>query len=254
MNTKLLLLLISIPGVLSLLPKLNTTYATIIVQSPERIISHNSFLIIALLQSSLLIIISILLGSWATKKINWQDNALNAMAANDLQGLQHAIKTQIIPSLLYSIPASLCFVATLYAVLFPLLDHNLVVQMNDFSTSSLIMRIFYGGIVEEILLRWSMLSILVLLGLTLFKQRVQLAWWTAIVISSLLFGCGHLPMYFATTANPTITTIFLIIGANSYAGVFFGSIFKKFGLISAMIAHMLFHITWFALYSINCFW
>ena len=251
MNKKFFLILISIPGLLSLLPKLNETYATIIAQSPELVISYNTFLIISLVQSCILIIASILLGNWATKKFDWHDDALNAIQANNTHALQQATKTQLIPSLRYSIPASLCFVATLHLLLFPLLDHTLVTQLNDFSISSLVTRIFYGGIIEEILLRWGMLSALVLLGLTLFKGHVHIVWWTAIIISALLFGFGHVPFYLATVTKPTIAMILLIIGANSYAGIFLGWVFKRFGLISAMIAHMLFHVTWFLVYLIN---
>ncbi len=251
MNKKIFLTLISIPGLLSLIPKLNQAYKTIITQSPELVISYSAFLVISLLQSCILIIGSILLGKWATKKLNWHDYTLNAIEANDINALQNAAKTQLIPSLYYSIPASFCFVITLYVLLFPLLDDNLVAQMNDFSISSLITRIFYGGIIEEILLRWGILSALVLLGVTFFKRNVQMVWWMAIITSSLLFGLGHLPIYLATAVNPNIITMLLIVAANSYAGIFLGWIFKKFGLISAMIAHILFHVTWFLIYSIN---
>lgn len=250
MNKKLFLIFISIPGLLSLLPKLHTTYNTIIAQQPERIIDYNKFLIFTLLQSFIFVFISIWLGHWATQKINWQDYTLNAITTKNKLMLQYALHSQILPSLLYSIPASFFFVATLYIILFPLLDHNLVIQMNDFSKHSIIMRIFYGGIVEEILLRWNILSLLVLCGMKCLNHHTNLVWWSAIVLSALAFGCGHLPIYFATTLNPTITTVLIIIFANSIAGIFFGWIFKNFGLISAMIAHMLFHITWFLIYGI----
>ena len=250
MNKKFFLGLISIPGLLSLIPKLNQTYITILTKSPELIISYDSFLFISLLQPCILIIASIFIGNWATKKLNWQDTILNAIEANNLQLLSQSINTQLIPSLYYIIPASLCFVTTLYIALFPLLDNNLVLQINDFSISSLIMRIFYGGIIEEILLRWGILSVLVLIGIKLFKKHSELIWWIAIIISSLIFGIVHLPLYLTTT-SPTPFTIFLMISANSYAGIFFGYIFKRFGLISAMIAHILFHIIWFLIYLVS---
>lgn len=251
MNKKLFLIIISIPGLLSLIPKLNQTYITLTAQNSEILFSYNNFLIFTLMQSSILIIGSIVLGSWATKKFHWHDNTLNAIEANDIYALQQATKTQLIASLRYSLPAALCFVITLYTLLFPVLDQSIIEQMNDFSITSFIMRIFYGGIVEEILLRWNILSILVLLNIKFFKQHIQTAWWIAIILSAVIFGCGHLPIYLTTSTTPTITTILFIIGTNSCAGIFFGWIFKKFGLISAMIAHILFHITWFFLYSIS---
>lgn len=250
MNKKLFLALISIPGLSSLLPTLNQVYIKMITQLPGPVISYSYFLIISLLQSCILITGSIFLGSWATKNFNWQDNTLNAIEAHNIHALKLATTNQLIPSMRYSLPAALCFVITIHVLLFPFLDKNMVAQMNDFSMPSLMMRIFYGGIIEEILLRWNILSILVLLSIKIFKQNVQNTWWIAIIISAILFGCGHLPMYFATAIKPTISTIFLIIATNSYAGIFFGWIFKRFGLISAMIAHILFHVTWFLIHVI----
>jgi hypothetical protein len=122
--------------------------------------------------------------------------------------------------------------------------------MTNFSMSSLMTRIFYGGIIEEILLRWNVLVVFVALGCMVFRKNTEFVWWAAIALSALFFGCGHIPFYVATAIDPTMSSILLIIAMNSYAGIFFGWVFKKWGLIFAMIAHSLFHLVWFFMHVV----
>lgn len=105
-----------------------------------------------------------------------------------------------------------------------------------------LLTIFQGGIVEELWLRFGIMTFIVWLLSFLFarKSLVKPAWIyvTAIILAAFLFGVGHLPaaplMYVDVTAILTIR----IIVANMIAGLFFGYLYWKKGLEHAIIAHM----------------
>ncbi|HCC05320.1 TPA: CPBP family intramembrane metalloprotease [Patescibacteria group bacterium] len=98
----------------------------------------------------------------------------------------------------------------------------------------------YGGVVEEILLRLFVVSLFAwLLGLVTRVKEVSKStgiMWTAIILSAVLFGLGHLP---ATASIVSITP--LVVGRaillNGVGGLVFGWLFWKKGLEYAMVAH-----------------
>ena len=97
---------------------------------------------------------------------------------------------------------------------------------------------FYGAIPEELLLRLGLMTLLVWVGaqLTRTSARRPVVVWTAIVITALLFGAGHLP----TTATMLPLTPLVIARAlvlNGIGGIVFGWLYWKRGLIAAMLAH-----------------
>jgi hypothetical protein len=115
----------------------------------------------------------------------------------------------------------------------------------------LLSSVLYGGIVEEVLLRLGVMTLLVwLLGLSL-RRRFALeqlpAWvfWIAIGASALLFAAGHLPVTFALLCPASGDCTPLIVRAlllNGVAGVGFGYLYWRHGLMAAMVAHMLTHV------------
>ena len=92
---------------------------------------------------------------------------------------------------------------------------------------------FYGGIVEELLLRWGVLTALLALAQ---KLGMKDGFWAANILAALLFGLGHLPA--ALSLFPASPGLFVhVLLGNSVAGLFFGWIFRRRGLEAAMIAH-----------------
>lgn len=114
----------------------------------------------------------------------------------------------------------------------------------------LIVRVLYGGITEEILLRWGMMSFLVW-GFWWLLQRGRgdvsgAAVWAGILLSALLFGLSHVPAVAALmTEVPTSLVIYITVG-NALFGVVAGYLFWKFGLEAAIVAHLLAHLVSFA--------
>ncbi|MBL8030256.1 MAG: CPBP family intramembrane metalloprotease [Candidatus Doudnabacteria bacterium] len=98
----------------------------------------------------------------------------------------------------------------------------------------------YGGVVEEILLRLFCLSLLVwvLAKIIHIVEPVKnnIIMWSAIILSSVLFGLGHLPI---TAALTTITPLVVVraILLNGIGGLVFGWLYWKKGLEFSMATH-----------------
>ena len=115
-------------------------------------------------------------------------------------------------------------------------------------TESIPMRLLYGGITEELLLRWGLMAPV---AWVIWRGRARLRSETevpsgatmgaAIVISAVLFGVGHLPALAATLGlTPALVARTIIL--NAIAGIGFGWLFWRYSLETAMVAHMAFHV------------
>jgi len=109
----------------------------------------------------------------------------------------------------------------------------------------LLVRFLYGGITEEILIRWGLMTLLLWLGWRLGQQRQgkPKAQWVvvAIAVSSLAFAVGHLPAAIALGLPLTPALVGFLLIQNSLFAVVAGYLFWRYGLEAAMIAHLTVH-------------
>lgn len=99
---------------------------------------------------------------------------------------------------------------------------------------------FYGGIVEEILLRLFVMSFFVWLGRFLSQtsdgKPTQAVIWIANILAAVLFGLGHLPGV-SVLVPLTSLVIARTVLLNGLIGIVCGWLYWKRGLESAMISH-----------------
>jgi len=107
---------------------------------------------------------------------------------------------------------------------------------------TLLVRFLYGGITEEILMRFGLMSFLVFLVSKISKKLNPATYWTGIVLSALLFAVGHFPVAFMAVEQPTAYLMAYILLGNSVGGIIFGWVYWKRGLEAAMIAHIFAHV------------
>lgn len=87
---------------------------------------------------------------------------------------------------------------------------------------------FYGGIGEELLLRFFLMTLLVWIFSKILKtganQPPAFVMWTSIIIVTVIFGLLHLP---ATAAVTPLTTIIVVRGIllNGLGGIIFGLLY-----------------------------
>lgn len=104
----------------------------------------------------------------------------------------------------------------------------------------------YGGITEEVLIRWGLMSLFAWVGWKLTQRGSGLpqpvVMWIAISLAAILFGVGHLGAA-ATVYELTPFVIARTIAGNALFGIVFGWIFWRRSLEAAMIAHATGHLT-----------
>jgi hypothetical protein len=103
--------------------------------------------------------------------------------------------------------------------------------------------ILYGGVVEEVIGRWGLLNLATFFAV-IFTKPTPLIMWISIVISGLIFAVGQLPAYIAAGCTSSRSFIYSYILLSLCQSVIFGFLFWKYGLICAILAHMLFHLGW----------
>jgi hypothetical protein len=113
--------------------------------------------------------------------------------------------------------------------------------------AQLILGLLYGGITEELLMRWGLMSLVAWLGWRLFRLRASdgrpkagLVWF-AIAVTAVLFGIGHLPAL-AAAVPMTPVLVARTIALNALGGLVFGWLFWRRSLEAAMVSHGSAHI------------
>jgi len=109
--------------------------------------------------------------------------------------------------------------------------------------------VLYGGITEEIMMRWGLMSLVVWAGGRLLARdaaRPPASIFVAgIVIVALLFAAGHLPaVAMITPLNAGVVGRVLLL--NAVAGLLFGWLFWRKSVESAMVAHASAHVVFAA--------
>lgn len=109
--------------------------------------------------------------------------------------------------------------------------------------------ILYGGITEELMMRWGLMTFLVWVGWKLFQRSKPAPGapvvWGAIPASAAVFGLGHLP---AMSAIVPLTPVIVLrtVLLNSLAGVAFGWLYWRKSLEAGMVAHAGCHVVFAA--------
>ena len=129
----------------------------------------------------------------------------------------------------------------------PYLSQEVLVLLGKFGKIlPLPTRQLYGGVTEELFLRWGLLTFLVWLFWRILRKGIgtpgPIVFITAIIISSLVFAAGHLPLAFFLVSEPTLALIGFVIVSNSLFGITAGVLYWKKGLESAILAHAIAHL------------
>lgn len=114
--------------------------------------------------------------------------------------------------------------------------------------SSVMASMLYGGVIEEVMLRLFVMSLLSFILWKIFyravpKEKIPVKIFAvANVIAALLFAAGHLPATFLTFQTVDALVIIRCFLYNGGLGLVFGWLYRKYGIQYAMIGHMGTHI------------
>ncbi|QKS71249.1 CPBP family intramembrane metalloprotease [Paenalkalicoccus suaedae] len=238
-------LLVGLLGILTLYPMLIDVLPdqldTLGVESPLPI---EALALASLVNPLLLLIVALIVGHFLSHRVGLHSFVYD----KDRYG--KPFLSRFISTLTFSIPLGI-----LVGILILILDYAFQPFLPDvlhltnnatFSFADVSQRLLYGGIVEELLLRFGLMTLLVFLLWKLFARKqtrpTAIIMWVSITLAALLFGLGH---YSATALVTDVTPLIFIrmILLNGLGGMIYGFLFWKKGLESAMVAHMMTHVT-----------
>lgn len=240
MNTKLAfsLFVLGLLGVLSLL----TMEFPLPAEAQEKMADFHPvvFKLLLLINPMIMLVMSVVIGSIVYKKANLSvpiiEGVLDGKRDFDLSNI---LKFGVIGGI---IGGFLLVVITQFFI--PYLPNEFLEIQEKFKPS-LLGRFLYGGITEEILMRFGFMSFLVWLFVTVFKSTNPIVYWTAILIAAFFFALGHFPLVFQLVENPSMLLLSYILIGNITGGIVFGWLYWKKGLESAMIGHIFAHVVMF---------
>lgn len=115
-----------------------------------------------------------------------------------------------------------------------------------FDAPTWIASILYGGVIEEVMMRLFLMSLLALIGWKLFCKKEAAVPDKVLIISNIiaaaLFAAGHLPSTITLLGHLTPLIVFRCFLFNGAFGIIFGRLYRKYGIQYAMLAHMIAHI------------
>lgn len=157
-----------------------------------------------------------------------------------------ALKPQIIPGIVGGFAGGTALVL-IASILKPFLTPETLTRLGSYGNILPIpTRLLYGGIFEELLLRWGFMTLLVWAAFRLFQKKrdkpTTTVFVAAILISSLIFAIDHLPVAYMLFPNLTFPLLLFAIIGNSAFGLIGGYLYWRKGLESAIIAHALTHV------------
>ena len=195
--------------------------------------------LLSVVQPAILVLLLAALGAWAAPKVGLDAPAVRAWSERRAVG--PVLSQQLVPALLGGLAIGLLllgfwaflqarpYTAPLLALEFPLAT-----------------KLLYGGIVEELLLRWGLMSFLAWCAWRLAgAPRIAKSWQIGfgLLAAAALFAAGHLPALFFIVPQAPAELTAVVLAANFTAGAVFGWLFWKRGFEAAMIAHAFAHLS-----------
>ena len=244
-NLFLILVLVSIPGAIFAARTGLSTIEGLIAKGgiDQKLPPKNMLLVLAGVQSLVLAAVAAAIGTALAGRVGLAAPVFQAASQGNPLGPE--ISAQAGPALWAGLIGALVFLSAYYAFFRPRLDKE-TVRVTEKLRGSLGLwgRIFYGAIVEEILVRWGLMT-LFLWSLSLIADPLTpLVYWIAILLTGLLFALGHIPGSLASGAKKTKMFYAATLFLNAWASLVFGWLFWQYGLFAAMLAHALLHLLW----------
>ncbi|HZI88621.1 MAG TPA: CPBP family glutamic-type intramembrane protease, partial [Pyrinomonadaceae bacterium] len=217
MSTKLFAILwvAGMAGVLSLLLiDISEIMASLPATSGTEMPFHPLLIkLLSTIQPTILLSLAIFIGLQLAPVVGLSAPAAEAFAKGN--SFIAALKPQVLPGLIAGFFAGVMILSS-WLLFRPLLPPVFITRAEKLNTSMpFLTRILYGGVTEELLLRWGLLTLLVWVLWRIFQRGrgtpKTIYFVSAIVISSVVFGIGHLPLVVALGVDFTVPIVTFIV-------------------------------------------
>jgi membrane protease YdiL (CAAX protease family) len=239
-------LLLGLPGIVALIGYIYlTTPATAVPAG----LSLTALALVSALNPLVLLGVACLLGAYAAPRVGLRSHIINDGSTEE--SLRKHLRTEAGLAVAVGIFGGILIVI-LDAVLMPFVAQDLPQSVIGATRPTVLdvlvyapVRFLYGGITEELMLRFGLMSVFVFVGWRATGRQADgpqpATVWAAIVVSAVLFGVGHLPAL-ARSIDLTLALVVRTVLLNAVAGILFGWLYWRRSLEVAMIAHASFHI------------
>ena len=194
--------------------------------------------LLTLINPTILVMFMVIIGSILYEKVN-----LKVPLIEKIVGIKHneynfsnILKYGVIGGILSGILLSL-----LGFIFKPMLPTEFI-ELGESLQLTLVARFLYGGLTEEILMRFGLMTLIVWIASKIFKGTKPIVYWIGILLASLIFAIAHFPIAYQSIANPSTGLLTFILIGNSIGGLIFGWLYWKKGLECAFIAHLFTHV------------
>jgi hypothetical protein len=204
--------------------------------------------LLSVVQTGILLSVAVFIGLQLAPSVGLAAPAAEAWTSG--ASFSAALKPQVLPGVVGGVIAAVAILST-WLFFRPQLPFVFVTRAERLNSSlPILTRLLYGGITEELLLRWGLMTFVVWALWRIFQRgrgtprAIYVV--SAIVISSIVFGIGHLPIVKALGADFTLSIVTFVVLANSLFGLVAGYLYWRKGLEAAVIAHMSTHVIFIA--------
>ncbi|PVH25483.1 CPBP family glutamic-type intramembrane protease [Sphingobacterium corticibacter] len=220
-------------GILTLLT-MEMSIPPSVLEKTGRSLTLREFKLIALINPTVLLLIMVVIGTLTYKRVGLPIPIFEKLVYKESKNIDYR------SLVVYGVKGGIA--TGLFLVFFSFYSSKYITLEIDYFTPNILNRLFYGGVTEEVLLRFGVMSLFIWLLSLLFKSKPNWIYWAGILLAGLLFGLGHLPVVFNAMADPSLAVILYIVFGNMVGGSIFGWLYWKKGLESAMIAHAFAHV------------
>jgi hypothetical protein len=240
MNNKiklgLVLFIIGLLGIISML-----TVAIPLESLPKEVLDKippQSLKYLVLVNPTILLIIAVVVGTMLYDKVGFSVPTISSILKIEQPGIRFIEQVKF--GILFGLLAGI--LTTIIGIIFNSSLPQEFIELKNKIKITTVARLLYGGLTEELLMRFGFMTLVVWLIFRITKNLNRSTYWTGIFTASILFAIGHFPVVFNSVENPTISLLTYVLIGNSIAGLFFGWLYWKKGLETAFIAHIFAHV------------
>lgn len=194
--------------------------------------------LLLLINATILLLIASFLGVYLAPQINLHAPVLEALLLK--KNISSLFMQQLRVGSIYGVSAGLSL-KFLYLFATPYLPEAYIALTKSLYLSP-VTKLLYGGITEEILLRWGFMTVIAWMLWKSVKQQKDYIYILAILLSAGVFALGHLPAAYSLVPEITPQLLIYLILGNTLFGLIAGYLFWIYGLEAAICAHMVCHL------------
>jgi len=237
----LILLAFCVPGIWAM----SAATSTLLQKNPDDKLSGKSLTLLAAIQTAVIVIVCAAIGVYLGPKAGIRDEFLEGAVQGVWRGAE--LMLQLGAGALGGAICAIVWLLAYYGWLRRRMDSETIrISESVRRRLGLWVRVTSGGVVEEVIFRWGLLTFMVW-GLVSLSLDQTLSFWIALIASGTLFGLAHLPGLIQEGCKPTPLFVGSAVLGNLWVTLFCGLLLYNYGLIAAMVVHILFHVLWYPL-------